>query len=278
MRRPTEGALILSRGSVVFVAAWALLVLEKHQVLAHDVEARTRWPPAQWERICPQKESVLAPGARVCPLAVDDNSPPHQWQGIWAYPPYCVFENHGGDPDKERARYCLYTNTFFGEYGLSILARPEAAANITSRVLDAYHSVFPSPATVENLNAQPAYRIVDMPEKGGKGVLATRPIKRTETFMVDYAAVVGDLNIWGSVSEREGRPLLELAAERLVSPASVTQLSVGAGGEGVEGVIKANTFRTFMNGVPQKTLFPRISVSFFLPGVITQLVQADSVC
>ena len=110
------------------------------------------------------------------------------------------------------------------------------------------------------MNKEPACRVIDMPDKGGKGVVATRRIKRAETFMVDYAAVIGDLSIWGSISERDGRPLLERAAEQLVSPEIVTDLSRGAGGQGVEGVIKANTFRTFINGVPQKSLFPRISV------------------
>ncbi len=59
--------------------------------------------------------------------------------------------------------------------------------------------------------------------------------------MVDYAAIVSDLAIWGSVSEKEGRPLLDQAAEQLVDPRHVTELSRGAGGDGVEGIIRANS-------------------------------------
>ncbi len=183
----------------------------------------------------------------------------------------------------KKTRYCLYTNTFFGEGGISLLARPEAAADAATLLLDAYHSSFPSPETVQHYHdyydsgsaasssssfssaaPAPAYRVVDMPDKGGKGVEAARPIRRRETFLVDHASVVGDLGMWGSVSQSEGRDLLELAAEQLVNPGSVRSLSRGGGGgaQGVEGVIRANTFRTFLDGVPQKALFPKISVEF----------------
>jgi len=249
MRPQTEGALTRRRGTVVSTAVLWTLLLNKG-VLAHGVGAA-----------CPQKQVVLAPGPGICPLAVNENSPTRHWQGTWAYPPYCVFENRQVSPGEQKIRYCLYTNTFFGEYGISILAQPEAAANATSLVLGAYHFALPSPERVQKWNAKPAIRVVDMPEKGGKGVVAMRHIKRAETFMIDYAAIVGDLNIWGSISEREGRPLLDLAAQQLACPDLVLELSRGAGGPGVEGVIKTNTFRTFMNGVPQKTLFPRIAVS-----------------
>ena len=143
---------------------------------------------------------------------------------MWTYPPRCVAENRKGVPDAERARYCLYTNTFLGEYGLSLLARPEAAANVTSLLLDAYHSAFPNLRTVSNFNDEPSYKVVDMPDKGGKGVVATRHIKRTETFIVDHAAIIGDLRMWGSVSEKDGRALLDLAAKQLVLPELVTDM------------------------------------------------------
>ncbi|KAH8890657.1 hypothetical protein GQ53DRAFT_603754, partial [Thozetella sp. PMI_491] len=158
-------------------------------------------------------------------------------------------------------KYCLYTNSFFGEYGVSILARPTAAAKAADILRSAYHSAFPSQETVKYLNLEPAHIVVDMPDKGGKGVIATRHIKRKETFMIDYSAIVGDLNIWGSVSQKEGYSLLDQAAEQLVDSKLVLALNKGAGGHGVEGIIRANTFRTYLNGVPQKALFPNISVS-----------------
>ncbi len=272
MRLPVEA---FTHILVLFVAA-------SISTQAHGASAGTALPSIISTTICPRKQSILSSSRQVCSLALDDKSAPSTWEP-WAYRPTCVVENRqdkrpnlgvGDDVkyeggklqagDGNRIKYCLFTNSFFGEYGISILARPEAAANAASILWDVYHSTFPSPETVPNLNLEPAYRVVDMPEKGGKGVVATRHIKHRETFMVDYAAIIGDLHMWGSISQKEGHPLLDRAAEQLVDSSHVTTLSRGAGGDGVEGIIKANTFRTYLNGAPQKTLFPRISVKFCL--------------
>ncbi len=197
--------------------------------------------------ICPRKQGLLSLGRQLCPLVLDDQSaaaPP--WEP-WTGRPHCVAENrkHGGrdktlgddggvradkmqqqatvrDGDNRIAKYCLYTNSFFGENGISVLARPEDAASAAGGILwNAYHrSSFPSAETVQYLGEldPPAYHVVDMPDKGGKGVVATRRIRRLETFMVDHAAITGDLRMWGSVTQRDGRPLLDRAAEQLIDP------------------------------------------------------------
>lgn len=172
-------------------------------------------------------------------------------------------DSHSLD-EGEKTKYCLYTNTYFGDIGISILARPADAPRIAELLLDVYHSAFPSPGTVQYLNLTPAYEIVDMPHKGGKGMVATRRIARKETFLIDYAAITGNLNMWGSVSLSGGRELLEATAEQLLDADQVKTLSHGAGGEGMEGVLRSNTFRTALHGIPQKMLFPKISVRLAL--------------
>ncbi len=228
---------------------------------------------------CPGKQIFLVSNPSHCPLVLDDRSTTKTWEP-WSSRPYCVAENkkYGWTKlDDENVakgeyrkieviendnaiKYCLFTNSFFGDYGISLLARPEAAAKAAGILSDAYYSTFPSPDTVQYLNLEPAYQVVDMPDKGGKGVIATRHIKRRETFMVDYVSIAGDLNMWGSIPEKEGRDLLDRAAEQLVDPQYVMALGRGSGGDGVEGIIAANTFRTYLDGVPQKALFPKISV------------------
>jgi hypothetical protein len=164
----------------------------------------------------------------------------------------------------KRIKYCLYTFNDFGDYGISVLARPEAASSALSTIQATLDTDWLSQKQIRGLNLEPAFKVVDMPEKGGKGVVATRQIDQLETFMIDYAAIIGDLDIWGSVPEKEGRELLELAAEQLANPDPVLALSRGKNGRGVEGIIAVNTFRTHLDGKPQKTLFPIISVSKIL--------------
>jgi len=232
-------------------------------------------------RICPRKSPLLNPALRLCAAVLDDEAVTESWEP-WAYPPYCVGDGrvdrtHRAQQDDlddladveetsdeaqegEEIKYCLYTSTFFGNHGISILARPEAAAEAAETVWSTYHSSFPDRTTVQYLNPEPACEVVDMPDKGGKGVVARRRIRRKETFLVDYAAITGDLDLWGFASQYEGHELLEMAADQLVDPDAVRTMSHGAGGEGVEAVMRSNTFRTYLNGVSQKALFPKISV------------------
>lgn len=167
-----------------------------------------------------------------------------------------------------RKKYCLYTDTTFGPHGLSLLITPEAAAAAQPVISAAYHSLFPDNATVQHFalgsgDRNPAYKVVDMPDKHGKGIVATRRIAKRDTFLVDWAALSGDLELWGSVPMREGKSILDLAALQLPDPEAVTGLSRKGADEDagvVEGVIAVNTFRTYLDGAPMKTLFPLISV------------------
>jgi len=247
---------------------------------AHDAAAD------QTPLVCPLKLGVLSPKQQYCPRPTDDASTSALWHP-WEFRPYCITENKRGDRvsllvDKKdgaqdelkqgepvpsttkhdgKVKYCLYTNSVFGDNGISILARPEAAASAAGIIRDLYQSTFPSQETVQHLNLKPAFKVVDMPEKGGKGVISTRRINKLDTFMVDYASIIGDLNMWGSVSQIDGQKILDRAAEQLIDPERVLSLSRSVGGGGaVEGVIRANTFRTHLEGVPQKALFPTISV------------------
>jgi len=232
---------------------------------------------------CPRKSPLLNPGTRFCAPVLDDKTATKSWDP-WAYRPHCVGRGRdkksqlepldeledltdAGDGQEEETeekeeteKYCLYTSTFFGDHGISVLARPEAAAEAAETVWGVYHSSFPDHNTVQYLNLEGACELVDMPHKGGKGVVAKRRIRRKDTFLVDHAVITGDLDLWGFAAHDEGHDILERAAEQLVHPDAARTLSHGAGGDGVEAVMRSNTFRTYLNGVAQKALFPKISV------------------
>ena len=239
-----------------------------------------------YARACPQRAGVLSRDLLMDPILVDDNSPPEHWVP-WTHQPHCEVvpppaqdeeqEDYWdvNDPEenkvihdelKDGVKYCTYTASYFGEFGISIVARPIAGPYIAVLLKRAYDSSFPSPETVQNMNLEPAFKIVDMPEKGGKGVVATRLIKARETFLVDYATITADFDLWGQFGKRVGAKLLHRASQQLVDPEQAAMSLSTSGAPGhifpAAAVMWSNTFRTKVAGVHFTGLFPRISVRF----------------
>jgi len=263
---------------------WALYAAVYLAGAALSVEAAP--PQPILAGVCPQKASRLSRELPMDPVLVDDNSPPEQW-APWTHRPFCAVvpppaaegearEDYWDvdDPEenqdvvdelKDGVKYCTYTASYFGDYGISIVARPVTGPYIAVLLKEVYDSSFPSPETVQNMNLEPAFEIVDMPEKGGKGVIATRLIKARETFVVDYATLAADFDLWGDFGKRAGAKLLHQAAERLLDPneAAMSLSTSGAPGHvfPAAAVMWSNTFRSEIEGVPFTGLFPRISVS-----------------
>ena len=235
---------------------------------------------------CPRREGVLSRDPPMDPIMVDDNSPPEHW-APWTHRPFCTVvpppaaegepQEEDWDVDdpeenkevndelKDGVKYCTYTASYFGEYGVSVVARPVTGPYIAVLLKEAYDSSFPNPETVQNMNLESAIEIVDMPEKGGKGVIATRLIKAKETFLVDFATLAADLDLWGQFGKRAGAKLLHQGVERLLDPynAAMSLSTSGAPGHAfpAAAVMWSNTFRSEIEGVPFTGLFPRISVS-----------------
>lgn len=118
----------------------------------------------------------------------------------WSYPPHCTTATHLAHLGQ---KFCVYTSNVTGPHGLSLIFKPEDAERATQYLNDLPLASFLTQEQAEALYFHPApWKVVDMEGKG-KGVVATRRIERFETFMVDQAAVVVDMELEKAVPWRE---------------------------------------------------------------------------
>jgi hypothetical protein len=129
----------------------------------------------------------------------------------WTYEPHCLrplASDNLPDKDLRQTTYCLYTSsTFHSNHGISIITTPEFAANLLSN----------NPITTEpyqHIIQFNGYEMVDIPGKG-KGLVATRKIKKGEIFMVDYPAVLIGVPFLKDVQAHHRRRLVKKGIERL---------------------------------------------------------------
>jgi hypothetical protein len=165
----------------------------------------------------------------------------------WTHEPYCA-----------DSPYCVFTNSMFhGNYGISIIATPETIGGST----ESLGKSFRTPLT--GLGAVPPYEVKDIPGKG-KGVIATRMIRRGETFMIDYAALLASVEFPAKVTREQRRLLLDRAVDQLSEPEAVRSLAriSTSGAPVVEDVLRTNSFTATLEGEAYMALFPEIAVSY----------------
>jgi hypothetical protein len=153
------------------------------------------------------------PDNLTCPLPLDDLSLDNPVP--WTNPPRCLRPKTSDNvPDKntQETIYCLYTSsTFHSSHGVSIITTPELASDLVSN--NALSDRPFSPAF--HRPTQPdTYKIVSIPHKG-KGVIATRKIKRGEILMVDYPAVLMGVSFLEDVEGHHRRRLVRRGIELL---------------------------------------------------------------
>jgi hypothetical protein len=222
------------------------------------------------------------------PLASPDkprsSSKPASKHAPWTHAPECThstsFKNLG-------SKYCLYTNKNAFINGISILTTPKTAEEAAQHLNEEPLSYFLSVDEVNEWFDQESrpWNIVDVPGKD-LGVVATRKIKRYETFMVDQANVVMDLEMEKHVSKKDNLRLLKKAVDRLNNPGWVRQLSKKHDGhaedadeveeEGAmeEHIMMTNAFGTQLGDVNFRGLFPLVSVSPLL-GTVGDPTEID---
>ncbi|KAF7674584.1 hypothetical protein GT037_007344 [Alternaria burnsii] len=171
--------------------------------------------------------------------------------------------------------YCVYTSNTTGPHGLSLVFSP-ASAHLATRYLDDNPiDSFLTQQEAERLylGRQP-WKIVDVPGKA-KGVVATRKIKMYETFMIDQAAVVVDVEAESALSDVENKKLLKRAVDQLLVPGMIRDMSAahaGNRGDANEGgeeqdtegrleedIMKTNSYGSTVAEVSSKALYPLIS-------------------
>jgi hypothetical protein len=176
-------------------------------------------------------------------------------------------------------KFCVYTSNTTGPHGLSLVFSPESARAATQHLDSNPLSSFLTQDDAEALYllGQP-WKIVNIPGKA-MGVVATRSIIKYETFMVDQAAVVVDMEAEKALSEIGNRRLLMRAVEQLLVPGMVRNMSTAHAGEkegGEEGgdgdgeeevgkleddIMRTNAFGSTVAEVESRALYPLISVS-----------------
>jgi hypothetical protein len=179
----------------------------------------------------------------------------------WSHKPHCTTSTaltHLGQ------KYCVFTSNVTGPYGLSLIFTPTNAQRAREHLFDIPLNSFLTQDQSETLYSNPApWKIVDIPGKD-KGVVATRKIYKYETFMIDQAAVVLDMDLENAISGTENNKLLKVAIDRLRTPEIVRDMSPSANDQGdstlEENIMKTNAFGSTVAGIGTRTLFPTISV------------------
>lgn len=172
-------------------------------------------------------------------------------------------------------KYCVFTSNSTGPHGLSLILNARKAAEASRHLNDIPLSSFLTQSQAEELYLNPApWKVIDIPGKD-KGVVATRRIKKYETFMLDQAAVVLDMDVREALKQEAKRELLKVAVDRLYVPGTVRAMSAqharaGKGEEGEkeesmtleEDIMETNAYGAKVAGVSSRALYPLISVRF----------------
>lgn len=202
---------------------------------------------------------TLQPDAQFgCPIPIDDTVElrPARWSP-WTHLPLCV--NATADP---AAKYCVFTNSRHGVGGVSLITTPQVAADSVGILNEPVLSNVPLTNNTENDSSDVPYEMIDVPGKG-KGIVAKRRISKHETFMVDYASMLVDVNFPFLVKREQGYPLLHSAADQLSDPQRVYALgkSDALAQDVIENVLRTNAFQSNFASVPHIVLYPLVSVS-----------------
>jgi hypothetical protein len=245
-------------------------------VVAHSHGAETllaqkcRWNAAG--PLLPHEDS------QSCPLIVDDETGGQtgQWRP-WTHRPTCAYPQNTTEP-----KYCVFSfSPYCGGSGISLMTTPETAAEVVSLLEDPDWNWEPWTPNELSFGADgPPWEVVDIPNKG-KGVVATRPIRRGETLMRDSAVLIGMLRPPSSMLAPHRLVILNRAYKQLPERQrdEVMALAASKGGPVLDDIMGTNIFGIPLAGRDgHMGLFPMISVGFDparIPVVEALTIAAD---
>ncbi|KAK4213122.1 hypothetical protein QBC37DRAFT_388231 [Rhypophila decipiens] len=190
-------------------------------------------------------------GTGTCPLPIDDTTAQEDnplSYSPWSHVPTCVLADPKLSARKNvpTRKYCVFTNSHHEARGVSIITTPETAASVIALLDEKTNSTAAIMSRSKELAFDPPWKIMEMPNKGGLGVIATRKIKRYEEIMIDHATMVVDIKFASVVLAFKGYRLLHLAADQLRDPDSIYSLakSTEMAADEVENVVRTNSFST----------------------------------
>lgn len=130
----------------------------------------------------------------------------------WSFPPRCISQSVENSSTRLD---CLFTSTDFrNTHGISLVTSTTAAAHLIG--IDALSD---APPPLSAKNRKPAYEIVPVEGKG-KGVVATRKIRRGEIIMVDLPAVLIGIPFLADTKPHHRRRILKQAIKQLPAETS----------------------------------------------------------
>jgi hypothetical protein len=187
----------------------------------------------------------------------------------WTHPPQCT---DSVSSNGLVTKYCVFTNNRVLENGFSLITTSKAASQAAANLGEDSALYFFSESKAQEWHASNRpYRVKNIAGKG-KGVVATRKIKQYETFMIDQASVIMDLEMEKKVSKAENARLLKIAVDQLKKPESIRTLSTKrkAGPKLKEetdedtleeDIMVTNAFGTQLETIEVRGLFPVAAVS-----------------
>ncbi|KAI0376970.1 hypothetical protein F5Y04DRAFT_265372 [Hypomontagnella monticulosa] len=212
--------------------------------------------------------SVLGrrPELSTCPLPVDEDSAidTGNWQP-WKRRPYCIdslqFEQHPPE-------FCVYAfEPFRGDKGISVITTPVLAASMVDALDDSVVPPklrnHPSSSLAREGQGSTAYVMKDIPGKG-KGLVATRPIRKWDLVIVEYPAMLAHMGVFEVVGSEMRQEILERALHLLPEKqqSEIMSLARKMIDEPIEDILRTNIFGVELGiEIPHLGLFPIASVS-----------------
>lgn len=196
------------------------------------------------------------PLPNVCPV-LQDGSTSDTFP--WTHPPTCLplvlpslDDSHTGT----HRTFCVYTNTEFNNgRGISIIAAPETAAELSNEVYE---------AAVGRTREQSGQWEARKTKGKGLGLFAKKEIEAGETLSLESPVVIVSQEALSSVSHSRRKTLLEKAVEQLseTTREMVMNLSRRGGDGEVEDIINVNAIRAKVwDGTSHLLVIPEAAVS-----------------
>lgn len=227
-------------------------------------------------RICRWgKEGPLLPrrDASICPLLVDDvtSSQTGEWKP-WTLPPTCAYPLV-----KSGEKYCVFTYHGFRDgLSISLMTSPQTAADVVALLEDPNPQWYePSPAVpAPEGDEVPPYVVVDVPGRG-KGVIATRDIRKGEVVIAEPATMISMAPPRGILPRRLDI-LAHTGFENLAQAQKkrVSEMATLPGHDFVWGRFDTNAFSVYLAGrEDHRGLFPEVGVGSLNLWVVSWIVS-----
>jgi hypothetical protein len=189
----------------------------------------------------------------------------------WAHAPFCVRDS------TEVEKYCVYTSADFNSNtGASFIIHPDTLPKISAFVQNTKLTLRGQKYLTGRYRSDDPDISYELKELLGKewSVIARRPIRRGEIFMVGFPAIVIDQELEmgpdPEISEYDRLRLYELAFEQLPDKGRALSLAASTGGNIHEDIMRTNAFGLKIGGRGHSGLFPETAVSFVLGERLTR--------